>query len=196
MSGSAIYASIIQVMRELGAVKKTSVNKSQGFNYRSIDSVMNALQPRLVAANIFIVPSVKSITYTDLTTAKGTTMQHAKAMIEFRFVSGLDGSYIEALIASEAMDMGDKATNKVMSVGFKYACFQVFCIPTEEMLDSDASTPEPRITFKNPAEAISWASQELNISEAEATKLMNEVEPDQSGKKAIAFVKLVNSLKK
>ncbi|MFS0844210.1 MAG: ERF family protein [Roseburia hominis] len=30
------------------------------------------------------------------------------------------------------MDSGDKATNKAMSVAFKYACFQVFCIPTEE----------------------------------------------------------------
>ena len=36
------------------------------------------------------------------------------------------------------MDSGDKATNKAMSIAFKYACFQVFCIPTEEMVDPDA----------------------------------------------------------
>ena len=41
------------------------------------------------------------------------------------------------------MDSGDKATNKAMSVAFKYACFQVFCIPTEEMRDPDAETPPP-----------------------------------------------------
>ena len=37
----------------------------------------------------------------------------------------------------------DKSTNKAMAVAFKYACFQVFCIPTEEMKDPDAETPEP-----------------------------------------------------
>lgn len=43
------------------------------------------------------------------------------------------------------MDSGDKATNKAMASAFKYACFQVFCIPTEEMKeqDPDVKTPEP-----------------------------------------------------
>ena len=40
------------------------------------------------------------------------------------------------------MDSGDKATNKAMAIAFKYACFQVFCIPTEEMKDPDGETPE------------------------------------------------------
>ena len=41
------------------------------------------------------------------------------------------------------MDSGDKASNKAMSAAFKYACFQTFCIPTEEMQDPDAETPPP-----------------------------------------------------
>ena len=41
------------------------------------------------------------------------------------------------------MDSGDKATNKAMAIAMKYALFQVFCIPTEEMKDPDAETPEP-----------------------------------------------------
>ncbi len=52
-----------------------------------------------------------------------------------------DGSHIEAVVVGEGMDSGDKATNKAMSAAFKYACFQVFCIPTEEMKDPDAETP-------------------------------------------------------
>ena len=40
------------------------------------------------------------------------------------------------------MDSGDKATNKAMSIAFKYACFQVFCIPTEEMVDPDKESHE------------------------------------------------------
>jgi len=37
------------------------------------------------------------------------------------------------------MDSGDKATNKAMSIAYKYAAFQAFCIPTEETaIDADA----------------------------------------------------------
>ena len=39
------------------------------------------------------------------------------------------------------MDSGDKATNKAMSIAYKYAAFQAFCIPTEETaIDADAET--------------------------------------------------------
>src|SRR5699024_11672405 len=55
--------------------------------------------------------------------------------------SDLDGSSVESIIIGESMDMGDKATNKAMAAAYKYACFQVFCIPTEEMQDPDAETP-------------------------------------------------------
>ena len=37
----------------------------------------------------------------------------------------------------EGMDAGDKASNKAMAVALKYALFQTFCIPTEEMADDD-----------------------------------------------------------
>ena len=48
------------------------------------------------------------------------------------------------------MDTADKATNKAMAIAFKYACFQVFCIPTEERKeqDPDAETPEPSVQKK------------------------------------------------
>jgi hypothetical protein len=59
--------------------------------------------------------------------------------IKFDFFT-VDGSSVSATVIGEAMDSGDKATNKSMSIAFKYACFQVFCIPTEEMRDPDADT--------------------------------------------------------
>ena len=39
------------------------------------------------------------------------------------------------------MDSADKSSNKAMSVAYKYAMFQNFSIPTEEMADPDADTP-------------------------------------------------------
>jgi hypothetical protein len=49
----------------------------------------------------------------------------------------------------EAMDSGDKATNKAMSAAYKYACFQAFSIPTESRDDEDHQTHEVKPTLTN-----------------------------------------------
>ena len=61
---------------------------------------------------------------------------------EFDFVSAEDGSRHTVKTFGEAMDSGDKATNKAMSAAYKYAAFQAFSIPTEGDNDADAQTHE------------------------------------------------------
>jgi hypothetical protein len=61
---------------------------------------------------------------------------------EFDFVSAYDGSKHTAATYGEAMDSGDKATNKAMSAAYKYAAFMTFAIPTEGDNDADATTHE------------------------------------------------------
>jgi len=51
------------------------------------------------------------------------------------------------------MDMGDKATNKAMAIAYKYLCFQIFCIPTEEMSDPDAESLETELKAERRAES-------------------------------------------
>lgn len=62
------------------------------------------------------------------------------------------------------MDSGDKATNKAMAIAFKYACFQVFCIPTEEMKDPDAETPEPSSKASDTGKTTSKNNKQTNDS--------------------------------
>lgn len=132
-----IYAAISGVMQDVGAVGKNDKNKDQGFMYRGIDAVMNALQPAMIKNKIFVVPTVLSEERTERTTARGGVLFYTRLRIKYTFYAE-DGSSISAEVIGEAMDSGDKATNKAMSVAYKYACFQVFCIPTEEMHDPDA----------------------------------------------------------
>ena len=73
-------------------------------------------------------------------------MHYVTCKIKFTFYAE-DGSFVESTIVGEAMDTGDKATNKAMAIAYKYACFQVFCIPTADMVDDpDAESPEARKT--------------------------------------------------
>lgn len=135
-----IYNAILSVMADIGAIGKEKRNQQQNFNYRGIDDVMNALQPAMVKHGIFVVPCVLDQKREERQTGRGGTLLYSICTIKYIFYAK-DGSSIEAIVVGEGMDSGDKATNKAMSVAFKYACFQVFCIPTEEMHDPDAETP-------------------------------------------------------
>ena len=53
-----IYAAIAGVIADCGHVGKDKVNKQQGFKYRSVDDVFNALHPALAKNKVVIVPTV------------------------------------------------------------------------------------------------------------------------------------------
>lgn len=138
----AIYRAIAGVIADVGSVGKDKVNKQQGFKFRSIDDVYNALHPALAKNKVFIVPEILEQTREVVgTTKNGAKMTMVICKIKYTFFAE-DGSHIESVIIGEALDTGDKATNKAMAIAYKYACFQVFCIPTEEMTDPDSESPE------------------------------------------------------
>ena len=136
-----IFESITSIMGEIGAIGKNSKNQTQGFMYRGIDAVMNAINPALTKYKVFVVPEVLEQTREERTNTKGTTLIYSIIRVKYTFYAE-DGSSVSSVVIGEGMDSGDKATNKAMSIAFKYACFQVFCIPTEEMVDPDMESHE------------------------------------------------------
>ena len=136
-----IYKAIAGVMEDVGAVGKNGINKQQGFKFRSIDDVMNALHPAMTIHRVFTVPEILEQTRETKTFRNGTELVFSLCKIRYTFFAE-DGSSVSAVVIGEGMDSGDKATNKAMAIAYKYACFQVFCIPTEEMVDPDSERPE------------------------------------------------------
>ena len=134
-----IYEAISNVMADIGAIGKDKRNSQQNFNYRGVDDVMNALQPCLVKHKIFVAPEVLEHTREERQTKTGGNLIYTIMKIRYTFYAA-DGTAILATVIGEAMDSADKSSNKAMSVAFKYACFQIFCIPTEEMIDPDGDT--------------------------------------------------------
>lgn len=173
-----IYEAISNVMAEIGAIGKEKKNLQQGFMYRGIDDVMNALQPALVKHKVFIVPEVISEQREERQTQRGGVLFYTRLEIVFRFYT-VDGSFIETKVIGEAMDSGDKATNKAMSIGYKYACFQVFCIPTEEMKDPDAEIhePAPKNSNQGKSKNVKPVQQPINVpmSEQEMDAVASEI---------------------
>lgn len=139
-------------MEEVPSIGKNQRNKTQGFMYRGIDDVMNALQPLLAKNKVFIVPEILEQTREERISSKGGNLIYSICKIKYKFYAE-DGSSVEAITIGEGMDSGDKATNKAMAIAMKYALFQVFCIPTDEMKDPDSETPE-QSTKKNNAKTV------------------------------------------
>lgn len=137
-----IYQAITDIMSEGYAITKGKRNAQQGFRYRGIDDVLNTFQPLLAKHHVFVVPEVLDQQRQERTTGKGGSLLYSLLRMRYTFYAE-DGSSVSAVVVGEGMDSGDKASNKAMSVAMKYAMFQVFCIPTEEMQDPDAETPEP-----------------------------------------------------
>lgn len=137
MEAKNIYSAIAEVMTNVNAISKGRKNQQQGFAFRGIDDVMNELHPIMAAAGLFVVPTVMHEERSQGTTSRGGSMFYTRLTIKFTFYAQ-DGSSLDAVVIGEAMDSGDKASNKALSIGLKYALLQVFCIPTEDDKDPDA----------------------------------------------------------
>lgn len=148
MNGGKIYGAIAAAMNEIGAIGKNKRNQQQGFQYRGIDDVMNALYPILSKHGLFLAPEVLEHTREERTTKNGGNLIYSILKIRYTMYAD-DGSSVSATVIGEGMDSADKSSNKAMSVAMKYAMFQLFCIPTEEMIDPDSETP-PESTPKKP----------------------------------------------
>lgn len=126
-----IYSAINAVMSEIGAIGKEKKSQ-QGYMYRGIDDVMNVLNPSFIKNKIFAVPEVMEQLREERLSGKGNALIYSVCKVKYTFYAE-DGSHVDVVTVGEGMDSGDKATNKAMAIAFKYACFQLFCIPTEDM---------------------------------------------------------------
>lgn len=186
MEQKKVYAAISAVAKEMAAtgISKDRRNQQQGFNFRGIDQVYNALAPALVNHGLLILPRITERTVTERTTQKGGVLFYVVVKAEFDFVSTEDGSIHTVTTYGEAMDSGDKATNKAMSIAYKYAAFQAFCIPTEETaIDADAEVHN--VSPQSAEEALKEFADKASLSESidELKAAYKDVWPKLGGSK-------------
>jgi hypothetical protein len=141
MSEGAIYKAIPAIMAEIGAIAKDRKNAAQGYQFRGIDDVYNAIHGLFIKYKVFTVPEVLEAKDESVTTAKGSVLFYARLLIRYTFYAD-DGSSFSAVARGEGMDSGDKASNKAMAVAHKYALIQTFAIPTENGDDPENESHE------------------------------------------------------
>lgn len=141
-----IYKAIIGVTEDLikeGGIGKNRVNDQQHFKFRGIEDIQNTLAPLLVKHRLCIVPTFVNRKTDQYESKAGGKIFSTVVEGVFDLICAVDGSSVQVTIPGEAMDTGDKSTNKAMSMAMKYAAILTFCIPTEGE-DADAGTHEVR----------------------------------------------------
>lgn len=135
-----VHQALSKVMGDVQAVKKDSKNQAQKFNFRGIDAVMNAVGPALRKHGVTILPEDVDVHRTNGTTANGKQTAEVVVKVTYR-VYGPSGDSIHGKVAAEAMDFGDKAIAKAMSVAYRTFLLQALTIPTDEP-DPDSESYE------------------------------------------------------
>lgn len=135
-----VHQALSKVMAEVQAVRKDSKNQAQRFNFRGIDAVMNAVGPALRKHGVTILPEDVEVHRSNGTTANGKPTAEVVVKVTYR-VYGPAGDSIHGKVAAEAMDFGDKAVAKAMSVAYRTFLLQALTIPTDEP-DPDSESYE------------------------------------------------------
>jgi hypothetical protein len=180
-----VYKAINAVQAELAktGISKDRVNEQQRYKFRGVDEVYNALSPLLAKHGLCILPRVVSRECVERESAQQKALFYVTVHMEFDFVASEDGSKHTVVTYGEAMDSGDKATNKAMSAAYKYACMQAFSIPTEGDNDADATTHEVRINpVKNAMEDEFLPPEEIESLKNLAAELVQIIEIDKNEK--------------
>lgn len=128
---TTVHQALTKVMGDVQAVRKDSKNQAQKFNFRGIDAVMNAVGPALRKHGVTILPEDVEVHRSNGTTASGKQTAEVVIKVTYR-IYGPSGDSIHGKVAAEAMDFGDKAVAKAMSVAYRTFLLQALTIPTDD----------------------------------------------------------------
>lgn len=184
-----VYEKISAVTAQLAAdgIGKKQKNSHQGYNFRGIDDIYNALAPILSKHQLTVLPRIVSFEYQALTTQKGQAQRLCILHIEYDIVAS-DGSKHTVSTIGEALDTGDKATNKAMAIAYKYMALQTFCIPVVGQDDPDATSHDigvkcqqlPAQEFDNLIARVQFADTDTAADvKAECSALKAKMSPTQ-----------------
>lgn len=176
---STIYKKMSEVMKDVKYVSKDQKNTVQGFKFRGVDQFVNALYPALTKHGVFMTPRCVSekqeIREVTRSNGKQGADKHVTIMMEYDFYAE-DGSKVTVgPIPGEAVDSGDKATNKALSAALKYALIQTFSIPTEDMAEGDKDTVELGTSISEAGQSLGFSATTPKVEQKATTPLAQEV---------------------
>lgn len=185
--GKLIFKKMASVLADIGSVGKDSNNTAQGYKFRGIDAMINALHGALKKHGVFITTDVldKKSEVREVVRGNGKPGYDKVVELTMKYTfHAEDGSSVSSVIAAEGLDSGDKATNKALSAALKYALIQTFQVPTEDMEEADLTSPTIEAPAVAPKKTI---VQEIQAKSAMIDQVKVPPTPVVAAKKTVSF---------
>jgi hypothetical protein len=128
-----------------------TTNTQQGYNFRGIDGVVNAVGPALRKHGVVIIPTLLESNYRDIEVGKNRTLMREVTVTVRYTIHGPAGDTLEGTVVGESMDSGDKGTAKAFSVAYRTFLLQALTIPTHQPDPDEQSYERSEAVYEDPA---------------------------------------------
>ena len=130
-------------MKDLIPVGKEGTNQTPGQNYKykKIEHIYDAVHYACAKNNVTIFLSPEILKREPVVSKSGNKGIHTEIKLTFNLFAD-DGSTVQHIEYGESIDYGDKGYSKAASNAHKYGLIRIFCIPTEDLDDTDKDTHE------------------------------------------------------
>ncbi len=141
-----IYQKIAAITGEVGAIAKGGQNKEQGYAFIEYAAVAGELRQLFAKYGVVIIPNMPPVAEqhrNEFTTKNGKG--GVALLIDFKFdIVNADAPEDRFNVGwtGEAVDYGDKATNKAATAALKYYLMRQFNISEKGEQEADNQTPE------------------------------------------------------
>lgn len=124
-----IYKKIGEILKDIEPVKKAKDNTQQNYKFRGIEDAMNMLSPILAKHGVFpTTEKVEDVSSEGVVSKNGGAGYHYVRRYTFHFYAE-DGSFVKTQVDGEAIDYGDKSSNKAYSTAYREALWKLFIVP-------------------------------------------------------------------
>jgi len=135
----ALVSAIGAVMAEVGYVRGTGRNSHHKYSYTSDEDLAAAVQPALVKHGVAIFPVACQL---DRSGDRCVIVQTWR-------VAHSSGEWMQIEIAGEGVDKQDKGTAKALTGARKYLLRLLFCIPTGDDIEREATVAQSNAQSAN-----------------------------------------------
>lgn len=188
MTHKTVYEALAAVNRDIDAIGKNQKNQQQGFQYRGIDDAYNALHDLFAKHGLVTFPQVTQAEFGERLSRTGGVLFTTRLWVNYVFMHESGSNHVVGPVVGEAMDSGDKGSNKALAVAHKYALFQTFTIPTlftdpdseVHQVVEEVATEEQLAAINEelwdylPKVTQSWVQKNPKMSKAQAEKILHK----------------------
>ncbi len=161
-----VHEAIINVMREVGYVKKQS-SPNLSYTFAGEVALIAALRPAMLEQGLYLrVTGITQYDAGEYTTKSGSVMNDVRLAITGQMVHAPSGTFIDVAAVGEGSDSSDKASNKASTAAYKYLLRQTFMIETGDDPDYVREERASEAELKRLAQQIQRKATGNNGSQA------------------------------